>query len=174
MAPLVGRDTLGRVGATGVVTVELREVTEETVRRICALQVVPGQEKFVAPNAVSIAEAHFSATAWFRAIYADGEPVGFIMLDDDADARQYTLWRLMVADGHQRKGYGKRAIELLIEYVRTRPGAAALMTSWVPGDDGPQEFYRRLGFVLTGEWDEGEVIGKLALDNEDDTGGSPT
>ena len=144
-------------------TVELREVTAETVREICRLEVAPGQDRFVAPNAVSIAEAYFHSTAWFRAIYADDEPVGFLMLDDDDTKPLYTLWRLMIANGFQGRGYGKRAVELLIDYVRTRPGATALMTSWVPGDDGPAEFYRKLGFELTGEMDEGEVVGRLAL-----------
>jgi diamine N-acetyltransferase len=145
-------------------TVELREVTSETVRAICRLKVAADQEAFVAPNAVSIAEAYFHPNAWFRAIYADGEPVGFVMLDDDASKSSYNLWRLMVADGFQGRGYGRRAVELLIDYVRSRPGATALTTSWVPGERGPAEFYRKLGFVPTGEMDEGEVVGRLALD----------
>jgi diamine N-acetyltransferase len=148
-------------------TVELREVTAETVREICRLVVAPGQDRFVAPNAVSIAEAYFHPSAWFRAIYADDEPVGFVMLDDDDTKPLYTLWRLMIADGFQGRGYGKRAVELLTDYVRTRPGATALMTSWVPGDGGPAEFYRKLGFEPTGEMDEGEVVGRLALDAAD-------
>ena len=48
--------------------VELREITFETVRAICRLEVASSQAGFVAPNAVSIAEAHFAPTAWFRAI----------------------------------------------------------------------------------------------------------
>ena len=144
-------------------TVELREITADTVRAICRLKVAPDQEGFVAPNAVSIAEAHFEPKAWFRAIYADGEAVGFIMLEDDAAKAEYFLWRLMVADGFQGRGYGRRAVELLLDYVRTRPGATALMTSWVPGDGSPAEFYRKLGFEPTGEVDEGEIVGRLAL-----------
>jgi diamine N-acetyltransferase len=159
------------------VTVELREVTGETVRAICRLTVAPHQESFVAPNAVSIAEAYFHPTAWFRAIYADGEPVGFLMLDDDAATPLYTLWRLMIAEQFQGRGYGTRAIELLIDYVRSRPGATTLMTSWVPGERGPAEFYRKLGFEPTGEIDEGEVVGRLALDAphavDRPTGGRP-
>jgi diamine N-acetyltransferase len=145
-------------------TVELREVTADTVRQICRLSVAPGQEDFVAPNAVSIAEAYFEPKAWFRAIYADDVPVGFIMLEDDAATAEYTLWRLMIADGFQGRGYGRRAVELLIEYVRTRPRATALMTSWVPGEGNPEPFYLKLGFVPTGEVDEGEIVGRLALD----------
>ena len=144
-------------------TVELREVTGETVRAICRLTVAPHQESFVALNAVSIAEAYFYPTAWFRAIYANGEPVGFVMLDDDVSKVTYTLWRLMVGEGFQGHGYGKRAVELLVDYVRARPGASALMTSWVPGADGPADFYRKLGFEPTGEVDDGEIVGRLAL-----------
>ena len=144
-------------------TVELREITGDTVRAICRLAVAPDQEGFVAPNAVSIAEAYFEPKAWFRAIYADGEPVGFLMLEDDPAKEEYSLWRLMIADGFQGRGYGRRAVELLIDHVRTRPGGSALMTSWVPGDGGPAEFYRKLGFEPTGEMDGGEVVGRLAL-----------
>ena len=100
-------------------TVTLREITGETVRAICKLSdtLPEEQTKMVAPNAVSLAEAHFAEHAWFRAIYADETPVGFVMLWDDAEKAEYYLWRLMIATEHQRKGYGRRAIELLLDYV---------------------------------------------------------
>jgi hypothetical protein len=52
--------------------VSLREVSAQTVRYMCDLSVAPGQERFVAPNAVSIAEAYFCENAWFRAIKLPG------------------------------------------------------------------------------------------------------
>ncbi len=54
--------------------VSLREVTADTVRAICKLEVAPAQRGLVAPNAVSIAQAHFEPAAWFRGIYAGDEP----------------------------------------------------------------------------------------------------
>ena len=143
--------------------VTLREVTADTVRKITDLEVSAEQKGFVAPNAVSIAQAYFEPKAWFRAIYADDEPVGFIMLYDDADKPEYYLWRLMVAADHQRKGIGRRAVELLIDYVKTRPNATELLTSFVPEPGGPEPFYRSFGFVDTGEVDDGEVVVRLAL-----------
>ena len=143
--------------------VTLREVTGDTVRAICALSVAPGQEGFVAANAVSIAEAYFEPKAWFRAIYADDEPVGFVMLYDDPDASGYFLWRLMVDGRHQGRGYGRSALDLLVDYVRTRPGASELKSSYVPGDAGPGGFYRGYGFEATGELDGDEVVIRLAL-----------
>jgi diamine N-acetyltransferase len=47
--------------------------------------------------------------------------------------------------------------------VRTRPGATELKVSWVPAADGPEAFYRSLGFEPTGEEDAGEIVGKLVL-----------
>ena len=92
-------------------TVSLREITQETVNFILNLRVAKEQEQFVASNAVSIAEAHFSAEAWFRAIYADETPVGFLMLSDQPDKGEYFLWRFMVDAQHQGKGYGRRALD---------------------------------------------------------------
>ncbi len=143
--------------------VELREITADTLRPIIKMEVAPEQNQFVAPNAVSIAQAYFESKAWFRAIYADDEPVGFVMLFDDPDKPEYFLWRLMVADGHQRKGYGRRTLELVVEYVRGRPNSSELLTSYVPGDGGPEQFYRGFGFTETGEVDDGEVVVRLVL-----------
>jgi len=143
--------------------VTLREVTEDTVRAICRLAVTEKQNSFVAPNAVSIAQAYFSKYAWFRAVYADDEPVGFVMLHDDPEKPEYFLWRMMTDTHYQGMGFGWRAMKLLIEHVRTRPNATVLMTSCIQGDGSPQGFYEKLGFELTGEKEDTEVVLKLTL-----------
>jgi diamine N-acetyltransferase len=139
--------------------VSLREVTRENLGAVLRLKVAPEQEKFVANNAVSIAQAHFyPETAWFRAIYADETPVGFMMLSDDAAKPEYFLWRLMLDARYQKFGFAARAMELLFEYVRSRPGAKEIFTSCVPGEGSPFGFYEKLGFSDTGEMDEDEVV----------------
>ena len=146
-------------------TVTLREITAQTVHPVCKLSdtLPEAQTKMVAPNAVSIAQAHFEEHAWFRAIYANETPVGFIMLWDNPEKAEYFLWRLMIAANEQRKGYGRKAMEQLIEYVRSRPNATELKASYVPIDGGPQAFYHRLGFEETGEVDHGENVIRLPL-----------
>ena len=64
--------------------VSLREITAETVRRITSLSVNPDQQRFVASNAVSLAEALFSEEAWYRAVYVGESPAGFVMLYDES------------------------------------------------------------------------------------------
>lgn len=145
--------------------ISLRLISEETLRPILNLsnEMLPGQEQMVAPNAMSIAQAHFNEKAWFRGIYADDIPVGFVMLYDDPDTSKYFLWRLMIAGPHQGKGYGRKAIEKLIEYVRNRPGATELKTSYMPMPGGPWPFYQSLGFEPTGEMEGDEVVIRLGL-----------
>ena len=142
-------------------TISLREVSANTVRAICRLEVSEEQKHFVAPNAVSFAEAYFEPKAWFRAIYADDTPVGFLMLYDNPEEVEYFLWRFMVDARYQKLGVGKRALDLLIDYVRTRPGARELKLSCHPGEDGPEPFYRKYGFSLTGEWVGNEAVMRM-------------
>jgi diamine N-acetyltransferase len=148
---------MGAIGKDSKVT--LREVTKESLREVLRLKVGAAQERFVAPNAVSIAQAYFDRDiAWFRAIYAEDTPVGFLMLEDHPAEGKYHLWRFMVDERYQGRGFGARAIGLLAEHVRGRPGAANLTTSCVPGDGSPGPFYERQGFTYTGEQDGIELM----------------
>lgn len=148
--------------------VTLREVTKENLRDVLMLKVAPEQERFVASNAISIAQAHFfPEIAWFRAIYADETAVGFLMLHDEPAKPVYYLWRFMIDRQFQGLGYGKRALELLIDHVRGRPGGTALTLSHVPGEGNPAPFYERMGFAHTGEQDEdGELFMRIELPGE--------
>ncbi|MGK2851911.1 MAG: GNAT family N-acetyltransferase [Candidatus Limnocylindrales bacterium] len=143
--------------------VDLRQVTGETVRLVCLLHVAPEQRGFVAPNAVSFAEAMYEPKAWFRAVVANDVPVGFVMLSIDLDKPEVYLWRFMIDQRYQGRGYGRAAIAQVVEHARAVPGATELLVSWVPADGGPEPFYRGLGFEPTGEVDDGEVVARLAL-----------
>lgn len=144
--------------------VSLQEVTLDNLREVLRLKVRSDQEHLVASNAVSIAQAHFyPQTAWFRAIYADETPVGFVMLEDDRELQEAALWRFMIDQRYQRLGIGWRALELVVAHVRTLPGVSVLETSYVPGENSPAEFYHKFGFVDTGEIDDGEVVTRLEL-----------
>lgn len=141
--------------------VSLREITKDTFRAICRLKTTKRQEDFVAPNDWSIVEGHFEPKSWMRGIYADETPVGFIMVYDNPEKPEYYLWRFMVDERYQRMGFGKRALDLLVEHAKTRPNVTCMTLSYVPADDGPAEFYHRYGFVDTGEIDDEELVSKL-------------
>ena len=145
--------------------ISLREITVDSVNPVIHLSdtLTVDQQKLVPSNAVSIAQAHFLPRAWPRAVFANETPVGFLMLHDNPDLGEYFLWRLMIAGPHQRKGYGRRAIEHLVAYVKTRPKAIYLCASYVPLDKGLDTFYEKLGFVTTGSTGHGEKTIRLTL-----------
>jgi diamine N-acetyltransferase len=150
--------------------VHFKQITFKTVREICRLSetLPPQQRKMVAHNGDSIAQAHFNENAWFRAIYADETAVGFLMLhigsdfDDGIDYPGVFLWRLMIAHPYQGKGYGRKAIEFLIEHLKSQ-GIPELYTSCVEGEGSPKGFYLKLGFIPTGEkyGEEIELVNKF-------------
>lgn len=157
------------MGASSDSTVSLREITRETLGPILGLSVRDDQKRFVADNATSIAQAHFDEGAWFRAIYADDTPVGFVMLHDEnlrerpTHPDYYYLWRFMIDQRHQGKGFGKRALELVIAHVRGRPGAKDLFLHHVPGEGSAEALYRAFGFEHTGKEEHGELEMRLDL-----------
>jgi diamine N-acetyltransferase len=154
--------------------VALVEITKDSLRDFLRLKVAPAQEGFVAPNAVSIAQAHFHPEAWFRGIAAGGVAVGFAMLEDwrqcpesapeDWWREPYVgLWRFMIDARFQSLGFGAQAMRLLIAHARRLSGTKAMLLSFVPGEGSPEGFYRRFGFLPTGEVSEGEHVMRLAF-----------
>ena len=143
--------------------VSLRLIDTDNLGAVLKLQVAPAQQHFVASNAVSLAQAHFYSSAWYRAIYAGETAVGFLMLSDEPAKPEYFLWRLMVGEQFQGMGFGRCAIDALLDYVKTRPGATELLVSHGQGDGNPGPFYQRFGFEYTGQELEGELVMRLPL-----------
>jgi diamine N-acetyltransferase len=152
-------------------TVALREITAENEAVVRALAAVYGQQLFVVSASESLDEAATSPEArpWYRAIYAGDQAVGFVMLSFDVPPGhpeypwRYFLWRLLIEARYQRRGYGRAAMALVIDVVRSSPGATDLFTSVSPGEGGPAPFYLSLGFESTGEWFDGEEVYRLPL-----------
>jgi diamine N-acetyltransferase len=142
--------------------VTLRDVTADTVVAVCDLETNEDQKHFVAPNAFSIAQAHFSPIARFQAVHAGETPVGFLMWRPQDGGVCY-LWRFMIDRHHQGRGYGRAALTLLFASARS-DGFKRMLTSYVVGDAGPHKFYVKLGFRDTGESrPNGERLMNLAL-----------
>jgi RimJ/RimL family protein N-acetyltransferase len=151
--------------------VALVEITPDNLRQVLALATHRFQRRFVAPMEASLAQAlvpeivkdGVAAVPWYRAIEADGEIVGFLMIADVSPVEPYPfLWRLLIDRRHQRRGVGSKAIAALIEHVRSQ-GHRSLGVSWVDAPGGPRRFYERLGFAPTGEVDGEEIVARLDL-----------
>jgi diamine N-acetyltransferase len=159
------------VASLGAVAVELVEITGANRAAVEAVRLAPSQERFVSdvPDSLAQAVEHAYANPWYRAVYAAGEPIGFVMLSWNATPRPpdvigpWFLWKLIIDERHQGRGHGADVVRQVAALVAAE-GATELLTSYVPGEGGPAGFYARLGFVPTGEVDgDGEVIVRLPL-----------
>ena len=115
-----------------------------------------------------------AAGAGLSVLYDGAALVGFAMIgygdlpgeeNPAISAGNYCLWRLMIDERWQGRGYGKQAIEKLIEYVRTFPCGSAeyCWLSYDPDNQKARKLYNGFGFMETGEMDGEEAIAALKL-----------
>lgn len=150
--------------------IHFHRITAKNVLAVCKLSetLTPAQRKMVADNALSIAQAHCSENVWMRAVYAGDTPVGFILLhigsdyEDGIDCPGYFLWRFMIAGPYQGRQYGRLAMECLLSHLKAQ-AIPELYTSCGLGEASPEGFYRRLGFLPTGEMYDDEIELKLKI-----------
>ena len=157
----------------------LEKITGKNVWDILKLCVSEKQKSFVASNDISIIEAYTAITgngyAFPFGIYEDDTPVGFLMIGFDIDdywddapliaKGNYNLWRLMIDRHYQNRGYGKEAVRLALEFVKTFPCGKAeyCWLSYEPENKIASQLYHLFGFVETGEMDGDERIAILKL-----------
>ena len=148
--------------------VSLRPLSESNRQAVEALHVSPRQARFVSSVAQSLREAaeHPDARALYWVVHADDTPVGFVMIADEVRSPEYIshyLWKLLIDERYQRRGFGTATLDLIVEYFRGRPGVEVLSTSAGQGDGSPVTFYERYGFEHTGEVLDDEVVLRLRL-----------
>ena len=97
------------------IMINLKDITKKNLNSIIDLDVSKNQKDQVASNAVSIAQGHYSKSAWFKGIFNDDIAVGFVMLDLSIEENKCFLWRFMIDKNHQGKGYGKIALTQVID-----------------------------------------------------------
>ena len=156
--------------------ITLRPVTMDNVGQIMKLK---ADESLVASNAYSLAQAYVFTTECSeellltRGIYFDEKLIGFLMVylelgpewtyDNNGEPYFY-LWRLMIDENHQDKGYGRKAMDILIDELKSgaHGNANTLYTSTAPASTVTPKFYRSFGMVPTGEMDEGETVLRMS------------
>ena len=158
---------------------KLEKINGKNVWEILKLHVSEEQKSFVAGNDISIIEAYTTITgngyAFPFGISEEDTPIGFLMVGFDTDdywedapaiaKGNYNLWRLMIDKDYQKKGYGREAVRLALEYIKTFPCGEAqyCWLSYEPENVVAGRLYRSFGFVETGELDGEELIAVLKI-----------
>ena len=140
--------------------IELKEITEENFWNIISLKVGKDQN-FVASNAISIAQSKIFPSMIPLAIYNAQIPVGFLMYGIDPDDNNYWIIRLMVDEKHQKNGYGRMAMETIIEKIKEDKNHKKIVLSTNPENKVGIKFYKKLGFISTGKIIDDEEVFEL-------------
>lgn len=144
--------------------IRIQPVDERTFKKVIDMKLPPDQARFVAPNVVSLAQAWlYYESARPMAICDEDEVVGFMMLDWDEGERSVGIWRFMIAGEHQRKGYGRKAMEAAIRLARDAETMDFVQLDYVPGNTVARELYHSLGFRENGKVAYGEIVMTLPL-----------
>lgn len=145
----------------------LEELSAANIVAANSLTLRPGQEQFVTPTSYAIADAWINpSTSWPRVVVDGEQVVGFIRGNFDPDNAQEEfrscIWRINVSAEAQGAGIGRFAVEALAAEARSR-GFDRLTVLWDSGEDSPEDFFLRIGFVVVGQTQYGENMGALAL-----------
>ena len=152
---------------------ELRPVTKDNWLELSRLKVAEGQGDFVAPNVYSIAEAQFGAedeigrwNLYPLGVYEEGKPVGLILygLNYAHPDTQGLIMRLMVDEKFQGQGYGRFAMQAVLDIFRADGNVKAVVISYLPENVGAKNLYASLGFVETGEVFHAELVAVLKME----------
>ena len=166
--------------------ITLEKITYKNYIDVCwRLKVSQKQKNFVASNNNSLAEAYVAITnggvALPFAICRNNKPIGFLMIgygandddfkDEDPELikmvkKSYCVWRFMIDKRYQRKGYGRKAMQLALDYIRTFPcgPAESIWLSYEPENEVAKKLYSSFGFIEQPQWykgGEGEEIPAL-------------
>ncbi|MFT4416574.1 GNAT family N-acetyltransferase [Fredinandcohnia humi] len=127
-------------------TVTLQPITNDNWKECIQLKVSKEQQSFVASNLYSNAEVQFLPNFEALAIYADEVMVGFVMFGLDADDNNYWIYRLMVDEKYQGKGFGKKALQLAVQRMIEKPDCMEIIIGYQPENLGAEKTYLGVGF----------------------------
>lgn len=161
---------------------ELKRIDNSNVWKIVNLTVSDNQAEFVATNSESLIEAYLclanNGHVFPFGIYENDIPIGFVMIGYDVDDDysnapkiafgNYNIWRFMIDKNYQNKGYGRKALELALDYIKTFPCGKAeyCYLSYEPNNVVAKKLYAEFGFEENGEMDDDELIAVLKLQQE--------
>ncbi len=143
--------------------ISLIPIDKNNCETCMTLSVAESQKAFVATNQRSLAQAYaYRDHARPFAIFSDDQMVGFVMLMMNPDKNTAYLWRFMIDQRYQGRGYGKAAMRRVLDDLRAL-GIQAVTLDFREGNTIAEALYRSVGFLPTGEMSDGKVKMKLDL-----------
>ncbi|MBR3469267.1 MAG: GNAT family N-acetyltransferase [Lachnospiraceae bacterium] len=124
------------------------------------LSVREDQSRYVSDSNKILARAYAYRNYGSQAfvIYNDEIPIGMAMYYDLDEMQAYNFSQFFIDQQYQGNGYGLEASKLIIEKMKEDGKYDKVILCYVDGDEAAKCLYEKLGFHLTGEADEDEII----------------
>lgn len=81
----------------------------------------------------------------------------------DPDDGSCWLGGILIDQRHQGRGYGRQAVQVAITMLAEMREQHDFALSYQPTNSAAKKLYQSLGFVETGEREDGEVVARLRL-----------
>ncbi len=144
-----------------VTDVTLKEVDLSNFRQCVRLTVAKEQERFIATNLFTIAETKVDDSLTPYAICHQDTVVGFCCIEIDPTNDQedrYWIPRFMIGKEYQGRGYGRAAMDLIINMLSEYSDCSEIKLSYVPENLAARNFYETIGFSIIDEELQEEIV----------------
>jgi len=143
--------------------VQLAPISTANREAVLALTLAPDQEGFVASNAESLKEAKRDRDARPRAVSVGERVVGFLMYDASPDDDEAVIYRFMIDQAEQGRGYGRAGLQAALDEIGALKHVRSISVCYMPENEGARRLYTSAGFVDEGLDEDGEMIARLLL-----------
>jgi len=124
------------------------------------LKVSKAQREFVSDDMRLLARAYAYRESRSNAllIYHDDVPVGMALYYDCDECSAFDFSQFFIDERYQGRGYGIEAAAQILERMKRDGKYDKVVLCYIDGNEAARKMYEKLGFYLTGERDEDEIV----------------
>ena len=138
----------------------LMQINETNFIDAFHLELAEGQEHYVSNPVRSLAQAYvYYKQCTPFGIYHGDKIVGYVMVIYDYGIPEYDIWHMMIDQSEQGKGYGRAALQNVLDYIREKPFGDSDRVALTCNKENQtaMKLYLKAGFAPTGRSDEDEI-----------------
>ncbi|MEU4271065.1 GNAT family N-acetyltransferase [Streptomyces sp. NPDC026092] len=143
--------------------IRLAEVTDDNWRAVADVAPQDDQRRFVAALAARYLLLSWRGGEWNSlAVTADDVVVGHVMWAYDDGDGSHWIGGMVVDASEQGKGVGRGAVRALVRWLSELPDFREVRLSYHPDNIPAAHLYESIGFTLTGEKEDDEVVAVMS------------
>ena len=129
------------------------------------LKVSESQKGFVSDDMRMLARAYAYRESRSNAyvIYDDDVPVGMALYYDCDERKAFDFSQIFIDERYQGKGFGTEAAQQILKMMESDGKYDKVILCYIDGNEAAKNMYEKLGFYLTGECDEDEIMMEKVL-----------